>query len=160
MLSLRNLLRPSPSISRKPKQRERGNAVLEVSLLAPWILFLFVGVFDMGFYTTAMLGVENATRVAAETTSQNTTVAGNSDLACTKAMLEMAMLPNVHSQANCNAATTTNTVIVTAAMVSGPDGKPATSVSVTYRGGQLIPIPGLLMGRLNLTRNVQMRVKP
>lgn len=152
-----------PVRGNRPKQR--GSATIEISLLAPWILFLFVGMFDMGIYTYTMIGVENATRVAAEYTSQNAAVASDSAGACTRALAEMAMLPNVRSQSNCNSGGG-NTVVVTAtALGSSPlpasvDGQPATQVQVTYTGNQLIPIPGLLMGTLNITRSLQMRVKP
>jgi Flp pilus assembly protein TadG len=139
--------------------RRRGSAVIEISLLAPWILFLFVGAFDMGFYTYCMVGVENAARVAAEYTSQSSTVAADSSGACTRVLAEMTGMPNVGTQANCNSGGG-NTVVVTASSVSGPDSKPATQVDVTYTGNRLIPIPGLLMGQLNITRSIQMRVKP
>ena len=65
-------------------------------------------------------------------------------------------LPGVGSLTDCS----NSTLTVTADAVNGPDLKPATSVSVTYRGVNLIPIPGLLTGRLSFTRNVKMRVKP
>ena len=101
---MRNLAARTPSLPHffERNRRQRGSAVVEVSLLAPWILFLFVGMFDMGMYTYSMIGVENAARVAAEYTSQNTSVAADKDGACTRAMAEMAMLPNVSSQANCD----------------------------------------------------------
>ncbi|HLK49286.1 MAG TPA: TadE/TadG family type IV pilus assembly protein [Bryobacteraceae bacterium] len=144
---------------------QRGSATIEISLLAPWLLFLFVGMFDMGIYTYTMIGVENAARVAAEYTSQNPNVASDSAGACTRALAEMAMLPNVGSQSNCNAGGGNTVVVSATALGSSPlpasvDGQPATQVQVTYTGNQLIPIPGLLMGRLNITRSLQMRVKP
>ena len=37
-------------ILRTRRKREKGHAVLEVAFLAPWLIFLFVGAFDMGFY--------------------------------------------------------------------------------------------------------------
>jgi Flp pilus assembly protein TadG len=147
------------------KTRERGSAVVEVSLLAPWILFLFVGMFDMGMYTYSMMGVENAARVAAEYTSQNINVAADGTGACTRALAEMTMLPNVGAQANCNSGGS-NTVVVSAQAVDSTttpasvDGKSATLVQVTYTGNRLIPIPGLMMGQLNITRWVEVRVKP
>jgi Flp pilus assembly protein TadG len=143
----------------KWRRRARGSALIEVSLMAPWILFLFVGIFDMGFYTHSMIAVENATRVAAEYTSANQAVAASQSAACTKVKDELASLINAGSFPSlCNALP----LIVTAtySATGGPDGNPATTVSVTYQGNQLIPIPGLLMGRLTLTRNVVMRVKP
>lgn len=159
---MRSLWRCAQKLPRVPGHRkrwQRGNAIIELSLIAPWILFLFVGVFDMGFYTTAMIGVENAARVAAEYTSKNTSTASDASGACTRALAEMSLLPNVSTQANCNSGGG-NTVVVTAAAANGPDGLPGTTVTVTYTGGQLIPIPGLLMGKLNLSRTIQMRVKP
>jgi hypothetical protein len=42
---------------------------------------------------------------------------------------------------------------------AGPDGKPASSASVTYQSIPMIPIPGLLDSRLTLTRTVEMKVK-
>jgi Flp pilus assembly protein TadG len=159
MRSLPRYVQRLPRVPGRRKRWQRGNAIIEFSLLAPWVLFLFVGVFDMGFYTTAMIGVENAARVAAEYTSQSTLTASDATTACNLAQAEMALLPNVHSQPNCNAGGG-NTVVVTAAAGPGPDALPATTVTVTYTGGQLIPIPGLLMGQLNLTRSVVMRVKP
>ena len=141
----------------KRKRKERGSAILEISLLAPWILFLFVGVFDLGFFTYSMIAVENAARVAAEYTSQNASVAADSATACTLALGELSALPNVGSGVTtCSA----SPVVVTANSVTGTDGSPATSVAVTYNGSTLIPIPGLLMGSLNITRIAQMRVQP
>ena len=69
------------------------------------------------------------------------------------------MLPNVPSNlTTCNA----SPVVVTAAYVAagGPDLKPATKVKVKYTGLSLVPIPGLLMGRLSFERDVTMRVRP
>jgi Flp pilus assembly protein TadG len=151
-----------PHSVRQGKRRQRGSAVIEVALLAPWILFLFVGMFDMGMYTYSMMGVENAARVAAEYTSKSPTVAADSTGALAIVCREVAMLPNVGTSANCNSNTGSVQVTATALGTSpaSVDGKPATQVSVTYSGNQLIPIPGLLMGKLNITRTIQMRVKP
>jgi Flp pilus assembly protein TadG len=138
------------------KRRESGTSVIELSLLFPWIFFLFVGAFDMGFFTYSLIAVENAARVAAEYTSQSDLLADSTSSACTKVLAELAMLPNMSGVTSCNA----SPLQVEADKVTGPDGNPATSVSVTYSGNNLVPIPGLLMGQLNVTRNVQMRVKP
>ena|SRR5690348_9849766 len=152
-----------PQASHQRQRAQRGSAVIEVSLLAPWILFLFVGVFDMGMYTYSMMGVENAARVAAEYTSKSPSVAGDSTGARNIACAEMTMLPNF-SAANCSAGT--GSVVITATALDNTttpasvDGKAATLVSVQYTGNQLVPIPGLLMGKLNITRTIQMRVKP
>jgi Flp pilus assembly protein TadG len=137
------------------RDKERGSALIELSLLAPWILFLFVGIVDMGFYCYALISVENAARVAAENASQNSTLASDKSTACTIARNELVNLPNLTTVTRCNSTPLT----VTADLVTGTDGAQATSVSVTYQGVSLIPIPGLLIGRLDVTRNVQMRVR-
>jgi Flp pilus assembly protein TadG len=135
---------------------ERGSALIELSLLAPWLFFLFVGVVDLGFFTYDLIAVENATRIAAEHTSQSTLVQADQAGACTLVRTELAMVPNATSVANCEAAP----LVVTATGVTGPDGNPATSVTVTYNSAHFIPIPLLLKGNLTISRNVQMRVQP
>ena len=129
---------------------------MEITLIAPWFLFLFIGIVDMGFYSYSLIAVENASRVAAEYTSNGAALAADQTGACTKVRAELSSLPNVSGLSSCGAAP----LIVTAASATGPDGNSATSVSVTYRSALLIPIPGILMGQLNVTRSVQMRVKP
>jgi Flp pilus assembly protein TadG len=144
-----------PATNRR-RRNQRGSALVELSLLAPWFFFLFIGVVDMGFYTYDMIAVENATRVAAEYTGTGTTAAGDSSGACTRVLNELASLPNVGSLNNCNSAPLT----VTAASGNGPDSHAATTVTVTYTSNQLIPIPLLMKGQLNVTRQVKVRVKP
>ncbi len=135
---------------------QQGASMLEMTLIAPWFLFLFIGVVDLGLYSYSMIAVENAARVAAEYTSTNPAVAADQDVACTTVRWELEKLPSVSSLDNCNSVP----LIVTAASTTGPDGHLATSISVTYQSARLIPIPGLLTGQLNVTRNVQMRVNP
>ena len=136
------------------KPRQKGHAVLEISLMAPWLLFLFCGSFDMGFYHHALTSTANAAQVAASYTSSSTTAAADASGACTYVLAELNSMRNVRGLASCNS----YPVIVSATAVTGVDGSPASSVSVTYQTDQLIPIPGLLMGRLTVTRTVQMRI--
>src|SRR5215471_3378731 len=82
-----------PVAPARRSRRRRGSALVELTLIAPWFLFLFVGVVDMGFYTYSLIAVENAARVAAEYTSKNSALAGNTDAACTKVRAELEMLP-------------------------------------------------------------------
>ena len=49
---------------------ESGNSVVEVALMAPWIFFLFVGVFDFGFYAYAGICMENAARILPSKSTQ------------------------------------------------------------------------------------------
>jgi Flp pilus assembly protein TadG len=135
-------------------KRQSGHAVLEVALLAPWIFFLFVGALDVGFYAHALVATQNAARTAAEYTSKGTNTASAADVACSYALYELKAMSNVRSLSNCNSAP----LIVTATAVTGVDGAPASSVSVTYQSNLMIPIPGL-MRQLAVTRTVQMRVR-
>jgi Flp pilus assembly protein TadG len=138
-----------------PSKRERGHAMLEAALLMPWVLFLFVGGFDLGFYNYALIATQNAARVAALYTSQTKTTASDSTTACTYALGELQALPNVGTSTSTCA---TAPVVVTATQVVGTDGAEATQVSVAYTSPQLIPIPGTLPGRYTFNRVVQMRL--
>jgi len=145
------------------RRNQRGNAIIEVALMAPWIFFLFVGVFDMGFYSYAAICTQNAARAVALSSAQASTVAP-----CTVALGELSMLPNVNGVATCNALP----VQVTVTPLNGsacPDSATTSGVlyagtpfcvqsSVTYQTIPLLPIPGVLMGRMTLTRTSQMRL--
>jgi Flp pilus assembly protein TadG len=139
---------------RRDNKRRKGHSVLEMTLMAPWLFFLFAGAFDFGMYANAFISVENAARVAAMRTSANTAVAADSAWACQAVLPEMNSLPNAKTLSNCAALPLT----VTATQVTGSDGSPASRVSVTYRTVQLIPIPGL-SGLMTITRTAQMRVR-
>jgi Flp pilus assembly protein TadG len=142
------------SSHKRRRARQGGHAILELSLVAPWLLFLFSGVFDMGFYEYCLISAENAARVAALHTSSASAFASDSDGACQYALAEMKMLSNVNTLTSCGA----SPLVVTATAVTGVDGNPATNVSVAYTTNQLIPIPGLT-GKTTVTRIAQMRVK-
>lgn len=140
---------------RRPASRSRsGHAVVEAALLSPWIFLLFSGVFDMGMYGYALISTQNAARVAVTYTSATTSRANDTAKACQYALSEMSSLPNVRGLTSCDA----YPLIVSASAVTGVDGSNASSVSVTYRSVQLIPLP-YLMGRLTVTRTAQMRVR-
>lgn len=140
----------NPVESSAPRHRRkcRGNALVELTMLSPWVFFLFVGIVDLGFYSYALISVENAVRIGAEYTSSNSGTAADQSGACTKVLAELTNLPNVASLTSCGAAPLT----VTATSATGPDGGAASTVSVAYQSISLIPIPGLLQSQLNLTR--------
>jgi len=146
---------------------QRGHAVIEVSLLAPWVFFLFVGVFDFGFYAYSAITTENAARLAAMAASENATVASDSAGACSFVLAEMQKMPNIgDSVTTCptskSGISSTQPVAVLAEAIAGPDSTGpvnAARVTVTYQTLQMIPIPGMLMGRLTLTRQCTMRIR-
>jgi Flp pilus assembly protein TadG len=143
------------SIGKNRRERRKGHAVLEAAFLAPWILFLFVGAFDMGFYCYALICTENAARVAALYTSSAPGTVSDRATACAIARGEMGYMTNLAGVNSCAALP----LIVDAVSATGPDTAPASEVAVTYQSSQMIPIPGLFMGRLTVTRTAQMRVR-
>jgi Flp pilus assembly protein TadG len=147
----------------KIADRRRGNAAIEVAMLSPWILFVFLGIFDAGFYMYAAISTANAARVAALYTSGGPSTLADSLGACQAALEEMRQLPNVKTSVACPAscaagsACTAGPVTFTAVSQSaGADGSPASQVTVQYQTVQLITIPGLA-GQMTLKRTVQMR---
>jgi Flp pilus assembly protein TadG len=127
---------------------------MEVSLLAPWIFFVFMGVFDMGFYAVALISTQNAARAAALHTSSSASTASDLTGACQYARAEFQALSNARDLADCNSLP----LLVTAAAITGVDGFPASRLTVTYRTPQLIPLPWLA-GQMTVTRVVEMRIK-
>src|SRR5438477_3486704 len=114
---------------KREKWRERGHAVIEVSLMAPWIFFLFMGTLDFGFYSYAIIATQNAARVAVMQTSVNPTTSTDSTLACNYVLPELNVLPNTRSLTTCGALP----VIVNATSFVDADGSTAARVAVTYQ---------------------------
>jgi Flp pilus assembly protein TadG len=142
---------------------QRGGSIIEVTLMAPWIFFLFVGVLDFGFYSYAAVATQNAARVAALHTSSSQKRVSDAGTACFYALEELRWTPNIKSMVNTCAVTPAGVssslpVAVTAGPVTGADGAPAAEVSVTYQSVPLIPIPGIVPKQITLTRVAQMRV--
>lgn len=138
------------------KQSQKGHAVIEMALFAPWFFFLFIGALDLGFYSYALITTQSAARVAAEYTSGSSSTKSDATTACTIALRIMKTLPNVGtSMASCNGAP----VKVTAVSGTATDGTTDSVVSVTYTSQHMIPIPGLLENQLIVTRIVKMPVR-
>jgi len=137
------------------KKRGRGgHAVLEFAFFLPYLLFAFVGAFDLGNYNWALMKTSDAARVAAMYTSSSSTTKADSSGACTYALGEMTGAPNLVGQSTC-----TGPLTVTATAVTGPDGADASQVTVSYQTATFVPIPGLLPGQLTIARVVEMPVR-
>lgn len=155
----------------------RGGAVIEASLLLPWLFFLFMGAVDAGFALYGLVTVENATRSAALWASQSTTNANTNTgspspaTACANyVMPALQFLGNVPSSATCTTGTSLSSLAVTSANpvaltmtapTTIPDGTTASAVTVTvwYLTPQLAPIPGIFSGQMTIKRSVTMRIQ-
>ena len=89
---------------------------MEFALFLPFLLFMFVGAFDFGFYANALITTENAARVAALYTSSGSASVSDSTNACRHVLAEFTDVPNTSGLATCTAAPLT----VTASSVTRP----------------------------------------
>jgi Flp pilus assembly protein TadG len=130
-------------------RRRRGGSIIEAALFMPWYVFLFVGLWDWGFYSHALVSVENAARVGAIYASASSTTAADSTTVCAMVSRELALDLSFGTLSTCS----------TSLVTSGPDGSNAALVTVAYLTQQMIPIPGVLPGRATVTRSVEMRLR-
>ena len=158
------------------KRSESGSSIVEMALLAPWIFFLFIGIFDLGFYLYAASCAQSAARIAAIQTATNPGLSAPllQSMACNAAMLEMVRVPNTHTITGCDAAPLTVTQQTLCIQANQPSSiaciapscadcvvdntAVSTLVTVTYQSGLFVPIPGLLKNQLNLTRTSETRM--
>jgi len=169
----------------RAKPGQSGSAILETAFMVPWLFFLFVGVLDLGFFSYAAICTQNAARVGAQAASKNSFTANDNTLACQAALPEMKGLPNAYTLSSCvtqaSSITDTNTVAVCTVMLDSAGESPCESswsgaaqscadcgvtpgarsaqVAVTYLTLPMVPIPGLLMGRIKITRVAEMRLR-
>jgi Flp pilus assembly protein TadG len=144
---------------------ERGNSVVEFALMLPWLLLMFTGLFDFGFYAYALIAVENASRVAVLHCNANVSAASDQGGACSLATQELIGLPNITAAST--GACTGDPVTVTTGYCDGQtacgaagtsaDGAPAAYVTVKYRVPPMfrLPIPGVTY----ITRAAEMRLR-
>lgn len=144
----------------KRQHRQAGGAVVEVALLMPWIVFLFVGILDAGFYSYAMVVTENAARVSAMQSSISRAASTDSLSACVIALQEMSSLPNATGLTTCSSGSVSaaSPISVVASSVDHGGGDVAARVTVMYLTVPLIPIPGILSGQMTVTRSAEVRI--
>jgi Flp pilus assembly protein TadG len=145
--------------SNMDRKSRRGNAVIEVALMAPWIFFLFVGVLDFGFYAYAFISTENAARAAVLLTSKSRVAATDQTDACAIVLSEMAWAAYGRNVSpTCSAAP----LVVNATLLpnGGLDGTDAAQVEVQYTTIPMIPIPGAMASVFVVDRKWQMKIDP
>lgn len=136
------------------KPRESGASLIEFSLLLPWVIFLFVGAYDWGFYAHALISTEDAARVAALYGANNG--GGGTTTACNLVLQEMSISVNVTGlTAPCPGPISDSSPVAVSLSCTTLDSVNAVQAGVTYRTMQLIPIPGLLAGKVNLYRTAE-----
>ena len=136
-----------------------GNSIIELTFMMPWLVFLFVGVFDFGFYAYALIATQNAARAAAVHNSISKAAASDVEGACQIVFFELKTAAYGRTMA-ADCSSLPLQVASTYETTGTPDGNPAAKVVVTYQTALLIPIPGLLPGQMTITRTAWMRVNP
>ena len=148
-------------MNRARHKRQRGGSVIEVSLLLPWIIFLFAGAFDWGFSAHALISTETA-RVSALYGANAASGSVSSSTVCSLVLDELYIGSNVANLTSCatpGSINDTQPVGVSATCpgrLSAMGNLNTVQVQVAYRTIQLIPIPGLLSGKWTFTRTVQL----
>ena len=134
--------------------------MIEFSLMLPWLIFLFVGSFDWGYYSHALISVESATRVAALYGANAANGNVSQSAACTLVLGEMSIAPNVGNLTGCTGSIgATQSVILTPtcpAPSSSLGNVNYVQIDLYYQTVSLIPIPGILRNSVILHRAVQM----
>jgi uncharacterized membrane protein len=158
---------PKTHVGMSKHRNSRGTAVVETALMMPWLAFLFVGILDFGFFSYSAICTQEAARVAA---IQSAAWGSN---ACQAALGALNGLPNMNGVSTCAASAGAITsslpeAVVSTILNSGTTppcadcalDATATSVrvTVTYQSIPLVPIPGVLMGQLTLSRSAEARI--
>ncbi len=146
----------SPQTDSRARKRRRGSSALEMALLLPWYAFLFVGAFDWGFYSHALISTQAAARSAALYTSTSSATAADQTTACIYARSELRVSSNVSTTTTCTSAPL---IVSATSEATGADGYPASQVTVTYQTLSLIPIPGLLNKQFWISYTAQFRLR-
>ena len=141
-------------MSKVISNKRSGHAIVELALMCPWILLLFMGLFDFGFYAYAAISTQNAARAAVLATASAPTSAASQSTACVYARDELRYMTNYSSlPAGCGALP----LQVQASAVAGPDGAAASRVQVSYRTIQMFTLP-IFPGQMTITRTAEMRI--
>jgi Flp pilus assembly protein TadG len=147
--------------SRRARSR-RGSSMIEFAFLMPWIIFLFVGAFDWGFYAHALISTENAARVAVVYAANLGGGSISKTTACNLVLNELSIAANVAGQTTCvwgTSVSSSSPVGVTETCTT-IDSVSSVQVAVTYQTLQLIPIPGLLEGKATIYRTATLPMNP
>ena len=130
--------------------------------MMPWIFFLFVGVFDFGFYSYAAITTQNAARVAAMAGALGSG-APNATATCNLVVAEMNSLPDTQTYVpgtyvclyDTPPTNTQRIAINTPTTEVESDGSTAVVITVMFRPMAMIPIPGMFNGPVTVYRTAK-----
>lgn len=148
------MVRARTSVS-TPRDRKSGNTAIEFAFFAPWYLFLFLGIFNYGFYSYSLIAVQNAARICGFYASGSASASIDTTTVCKYALAQLKNLPNVGS----GTVTCSSPVTVAASATTGPDGYPAASVTVSYSTPALFAVPIIFPGQITISKTVVMRTR-
>ena len=130
--------------------------------MLPWLVFCFIGAFDIGSATYALISVQSAARSAANYGAQSSTIAQSANFTggtvpCQYALDSLRYAPQVGTgTTTCSGS---SLVRVTATYNSpGSYGLPSAKVTVSYTLG-MIPLPGLLPSSISISRSVELPIR-
>src|SRR5208283_3134176 len=124
------------------RDRQTGQAVVEVTLLVPWMVFSFVAAFNFGIFAYALISTENAARSAAMYAAQSLTVAQSGSIVaqvCPYALGDLEDAPGVG--AGVSTCTGSPVTVTVTPRTPGSGNMNTVRVSVTYNTMQMIPLP-------------------
>jgi hypothetical protein len=131
-----------------------------MSLLMPWVVFLFVGAFDWGFYAHALISVESAARVVALYGANATSGNVSRSASCSLVLDELSIASNVANLTVCTGTLSATQPVILSATCPSPssslDNLNYVQMDLAYQTINLIPIPGLLASKVILRRVIQM----
>lgn len=149
---------------RQHRTAERGNALVEFALLVPLLTLMFVGLLQLGYYSYALISVENAARSAAMRNSFGKDTATDQASACEVATEELAGIlhwSGAPANSNCSTAPLRVTSILCSSSVAclgtqtSIGGEAAVAVTVDFTMPTWLP----MRPADRIIRTSQMRVR-
>jgi Flp pilus assembly protein TadG len=148
---------------KKQRPNRRGNSIVEFAFFCPWLIFLFIGALDWGFFSYSLIATEAAARIGALYTSTASSTVTDNATACTYALNQLRKMPNVGDNlTTCGSGTSVSSsapIAISTSSITGPDGSAAAQLSVTYLTPAFIPIPGLMNQQVTISRTFKMKVR-
>ena len=132
---------------RRPHRGDRGQSVVELALLAPFLIILMLGVIDFGRVYFAYVSVTNGARNGAHYASESATAAADTSGVTSAAVADTSDLLN----------TSPSNPTVTVTTGNDSQGRLFADVTMAYTFSTIFPWPGL-PSSIDVERTVRARV--